>query len=195
MNNLASLNNKPALLRVEVKDDHGEPTGEILEYKVHPLGYSDYGDLQVWINSQFPDPFDTAREAIQKAVKSGKPYNIEQEKFLLKNAAELALKPRHLVGTEEVDPLVQSKEGQKILLLTAIRKGNPEFTEEQAEKLCRHMTHFDVAKAWLATQYDLMRNDPKAEPLDENLTKNINGSSASRRTRRAAKAKERRTTG
>jgi len=195
MNDLAFLNNKPTTLRVEVKDDHGEPTGEILEYKVHPLGYDDYGDLQAWINAQFPDPFDSARDAIQKAVKVGKPYNVEQEKFLLKNAAELALRPRHLVGTEEVDALMQSKEGQKIILLTAIRKGDPTFDEEKAERLCKHMTHFDVAKAWLATQYDLMRNDPKAEPLDDNLTKNGSGSSESRRNRRAAKAKARRTTG
>ena len=195
MNDLAFLNNKPTLLRVEVKDDRGEPTGEILEYKVHPLGYDDYGDLQSWINTQFPDPFDTARDAIQKAVKAGRPFNIEQEKFLLKNAAELALRPRHLVGTEEVDVIVQSKEGQKIILMAAIRKGDPSFTEEQAERLCKHMTHFDVAKAWLATQYDLMRNDPKAEPLNENLTKSTDGSLASRRTRRAEAAKKRQTTG
>src|SRR5271166_227853 len=194
MNDLAFLNNKPTTLRVEVKDDHGEPTGEILEYKVHPLGYDDYGDLQAWINSQFPDPFDSARDAIQKAVKVGKPYNVEQEKFLLKNAAELALKPRHLVGTEEVDALVQSKEGQKIILLTAIRKGDPSFTAEKAEQLCKHMTHFDVAKAWLGTQYDLLRNDPKAEPLNGHSTKSTVGSSGSRQTRRAAKAQKRRTT-
>jgi len=195
MNDLAFLNNKPTTLKVEVKDEHGEPTGETLEYKVHPLGYADYGDLQAWINDQFPNPFDSARDAIQKAAKEGKPYNVEQEKFLLKNAAELAMRSRHLVGTEEVDALVQSKEGQKIILLTAIRKGDPTFTEEKAEQLCKHMTHFDVAKAWLATQYDLMRNDPKAEPLNGNSMTSTPGSSESRRTRRAAKAKERRITG
>ena len=42
------------------------------------------------------------------------------------------------------------------------------------------MTHFDVAKAWLATQYDLMRNDPKAEPLNGNSMKSTPGSSAFR---------------
>jgi hypothetical protein len=187
MNNLALLNNKPTRLRVEVKDDHGNPTGEVLEYNVHPLGYSDYGDLQKWINDQYPDPFDSARDAIGRAFKAGHPYNVEQEKFLLKNAAELALKPRHLVGTEEVDALVQSKEGQQIILLTAIRKGDPSFDEEKAARLCKHMTHFDVAKAMLATQYDLMRNDPKAQPLGGHSMTSTNGSSGSRRTRRAAK--------
>ena len=187
MNDLAFLNNKPTTLRVEVKDDHGEPTGEILEYKIHPLGYADYGELQAWINDQYPCPFENARNAIQAAIKAGHPFNIEQEKYLLKNAAELALKPRHLVGTEEVDSLVQSKDGQAIILLTAIRKGKPDFTAEDADRLLKHMTHFDVAKAWIATQYDLMRNDPKAEPLNGNSTKSTPGSSASRRTRRAAK--------
>lgn len=193
MNNLALLNNQPTLLRVAVKDEYGNQTGEVLEYKVHPLGYADYGALQAWINSQFPDPFDTAREAIERAAKSGKPYNVEQEKYLLKTAAELALKPRHLVGTEEVDALVQSKEGQKIILMTAIRKGDPTFDDAKAEELCKHMTHFDVAKAWMATQYDLIRNDPKAQPLNETSTPSMNGDSESRKARRAAK--KRQTTG
>ncbi len=193
MNDLASLTNQTTTIRIAVTDDDGNPTGEILEYKVHPLTYNDWGKIQAWVNDQFPNPFDTARDAITKAAKDGRPYNIEQEKFLLKNAAELALKPRNLIGTPETTSLLFTIEGSKHLLLNAIH--DPDFTPEKAERLLKYMTPMDIVKIELATQLNMVIDNPKAEPLNGNSTKSTDGSSASRRTRRAAKAKGRRTTG
>lgn len=188
MNDLGSLNRTGwTLLRVPVRDDSGELTGEVLEHKIYALGYDDWAPIQSWVNTQFPDPFDTARDAIENAVKQKRPFNVEQEKFLIKMAYEKALAPAHLIGTQEVDPLINSLEGTKQIILASIRLGNPAFTEDDAARLCKYMTPIDVIKAQLATQYDLIRNDPKAEPLNGNSTKSLHGSSGSRRTRRAAK--------
>jgi hypothetical protein len=188
MNNLADLTSRPVLLRVPVRDERGEPTGAVLEYRVSPLTYEDHGTLQRWVDAQFPNPFDQAWEAIQRARAKGQPFNVTQEQFLLKNAQELAARSRHPIGTPEADRLLWSDEGVKQILLVAIRKGDPSFDESKAAELVKHMTPADVQKAYIATQLDLVMHDPKDGPPDGSPRSRPDGPSTSRRTRRAAKA-------
>jgi hypothetical protein len=191
---LADLTSRPIQLRVEVKDDRGEPTGEILEYLVHPLSFGEDGELQRWIDSCFPDPYAKAWDAIQRQRDKGKPFNTAQEKHILSDAARLAMQPRHMIGTPEADELLMSIEGLKRVVLHGIRKGDPTFDEEKAERLVKHMDMVDIVKTYVATQVNMLISDPKAEPLDVKPTRRPNGSSTSRRTRRA-QAKASRTGG
>lgn len=188
---LADLTSQPITLRVAVKDDDGNPTTETLEYLVHPLDFSDIGALQRWIDQQFPDPYESAWEAIRRQESNGKPFNVAQQQFILKNAAELALRPANLIGTPEADRLLLSTEGLRQIILAGIRKGDPSFDEEKADRLLRSMTSMDIAKAYAATQMNMVVSDPKDTPLDVTPSTRPTGSGGSRRTRRAAKARQR----
>src|SRR5438067_1777413 len=179
MNDIASLTAQPVIIRVEVKDEQGQPTGEVLEYQVYPLKISDYGELQAWINRQFPDPFDSAWKAIEQARARERPFNVAQEQFLLKNAAELALRPEHKIGTTEATELLMSAEGTIQYLMVSIRKGDPEFSEADAQKLYDNMTPLDIIKAYMATQLNLVASDPKAPQIGEPLTPKPNGETTS----------------
>jgi hypothetical protein len=188
-NSIADLTSRPVKLRVAVKDDAGEPTGEVLEYTIYPLTFADQGNLQRWVDEQFPDPFDAAWEAINRAKVAGKPFNVAQEQFMLKNAAELAMNPRHLIGTPAADMLLFSEEGLKRIMIEGIRKGDSSFDEAAADRLLKHMDPGDAARVYGITQMNLVLNDPKAEPLDVKGSSRQTGASASRQTRRAAKAR------
>jgi hypothetical protein len=187
MNSLAELTSRPIALKVEVKDDRGEPTGEILEYLIHPLNFADHGGLQRWIDSQFPDPYETAWAAIERRRESGNPFNVAQEQFILKNAQEQALRPRNLIGTPEADRLLTSAEGLRRIIVEGIRKGDPSFDEAAADRLIAHMSQADLYRAYAGTQMNLVISDPKAEPLDVMPRSKPTGGGVSRRTRRAAK--------
>lgn len=170
MNDLATLTAQPQSLVVDGK-----------EYRIHPLTFSDLGELQSWIDGQFPDPFD----AVSKAIKSGN-FNYAQQQFMLDKAIEKAMKPRHLIGTIEADELLMSVEGYKQILTLSIRKGDPSFTEKDADELFTKMTQADLARLNMATNLDMVANDPKDMPLNVVPPKRQNGSTTSRNQRRAA---------
>ena len=185
MNSLADLTSAPVRLRVARKDEQGQPTGEVVEYWIHPLTFADHGALQRWVDEQFPDPFEAAWMAIQRQRDKGQPFNVAQEQFLLKTAAELAIRPRHLIGTPEADALLMSTEGLKRIILEGIRKGDPSFDLAAADRLVRDLSQLDLLRAYAATQMDLIMSDPKVPPLDVTPPSRPTGSTASRRTRRA----------
>lgn len=185
MNSLADLTSRPLPLRVEVRDDAGAPTGEVLEHLVFPLTFEDLGSLQRWVDAHFPDPYDTAWRAIQRQREEGRPFNVAQEQYLLKNAQELALRPRHLIGMPEADALLLSIEGFRQIVVAGIRKGDPSFDDAAAERLTKHMTQLDILRVYSATQVNLVLSDPKAGTPGGSPSATPNGSSTSRRTRRA----------
>ncbi len=195
MNNLATLTSQPTPLKVEVKGLDGKPTGEVLEYLIYPFMMSDYGKMQVWIDQQFPDPFDNARACIQKAIDAGKPFNVAQEQYLLKVASELATRGRRIIGTPEADQLMVSFEGALRVIEISIQKGDPTFDEAKAKRLYENMTAADFVKLYMITQVQYVLSDPKASQPDETNPPPPNGDSMSRRHRRAQAAKKRRTGG
>ncbi len=194
MNDLATLTSQPVPLRVEVKDVTGKPTGEVLEYLIHPFVISDFGVMQSWIDRQFPDPFDNARGVIAKALEDGKPFNVAQEQFLLRTASELAIRSRRLIGTPDADVLMMSLEGALQVIELSIRKGDPTFDKDKARRLYDNMTSADFVKLYQYTQVQYVVSDPKASQPDEMKPSDSNGDSMSRRHRRA-QAKTRRNGG
>jgi hypothetical protein len=152
-------------------------------YMIHPLTLSDYGDLQAWVDRQYPDPLEIVSRAIEKGS-----YNITQQQFMIRTAIEQATRARNLIGTPEVDELLLSMEGYKAILVLSIKKGDPNFTEADAEKLFKSMTSADVAGMLAATTLDMVISDPKQPPLDVKPPVKPNGSTTSRRHRRAEKA-------
>lgn len=168
MNNIATLTASPQVLRVDGK-----------EYRVHPLTFADLGALQVWIDSQFPDPF----EVVSKAIKSGN-FNFAQQQFMLDKAIEKATRPRHLLGTPDADELLLSAEGYKKVLVLSIQKGDPSFTDKDADNLFTRMTQADIAKLESATNLDMVATDPKGEPLNIVPPSKQNGSATSQRRER-----------
>lgn len=135
MNDLATLNGKPRTLKVDGRD-----------YLFYPLTLDDLGGLQAWVDAQTPDPFALAHGQIN----SGR-FTIDQCKFLLKTAMEMAAKGAPKLGTDEADLLLQSAEGVKEVLFLSVRKGDPGFSRGDAAGLFRKVTQGDVAALFRAT--------------------------------------------
>ncbi len=189
MSDISSLTSQPMPLRGYVKDETGKPTGEVLEYMVHPLSFNEIGSLQSWIDRQFPDPIQRTQESIDQARERGKPFTTAQEQFLYKAAQELAMRSRHLIGTPEADQLLMSVDGTKQMIALSIRKGKPDFTDAEAERFFNALMPLDFIKLYQATQINLVLDleDPKVGTLDLKPTAKPNGVTMSRRQRRAKK--------
>ena len=95
---------------------------------------------------------------------------------------EKAAQRRHLIGTPIADEILFSLPGYCQMLAKAIRKGRPEFTEEEAKELRMHMSLADVYALNDRTGIGLVAHDPKKSPS----TSAGNGSSTSRNRRRRA---------
>jgi hypothetical protein len=147
MNGISSLTRQPRPLKVAGLDE---------TYLLHPLTIDDVGRLQGWIDAQFPDPFAVAQRAIDRGN-----YTVLQQQYLLKLAMESATQPGHPIGTPEADHLLQSMEGFKELLKLSIRKGKPEFSDEDAQRLFMHCGLADLQAVYAATEVEIVMGDPK----------------------------------
>jgi hypothetical protein len=159
MNDFASISNRP---RPIVADGR--------TYLIHPFSVADFGALQVWVDSQFPDPFDLVDAQIEKGrlvtepdgSRLRQPYPMAVQQFLLRTAHEAASKGRRLIGMAEADEKLQSVDGLKELLYLAILKGDPSFTREDAAKLYPKLSVGQVSAVFAHTGAALVCNDPKA---------------------------------
>lgn len=169
MNDLSTLTMQPTTLTIDGKD-----------YKVHPLDLGDFGYLQEWIDRQFPNPIAIVKKTIDEGG-----YNLTLQQYMLKEALILASQPRHLIGTPEADALLTSVDGMKQTLYLSIRKGDPSFTEADAETLFAKMNFADTALVAQASTLDMVTTDPKADELKVTPPSSLHGVQASRRQRRA----------
>ncbi len=133
------LAQQTATLTVPTRDAAGLPTGETTEVTLHPVSITDLHGLQGWINSQLPDPFDVVNRAIARGD-----YTVAQQQFLMAKALDAATRARPLVGTPDAEPFLSSLGGMQEIIKISIRKGDPAFTDEQAERLFRGMTLGDL---------------------------------------------------
>lgn len=145
MDDIATLTAQPKTIAVDGKD-----------YAVHPLTLGDFGALQAWVDRQFPDPIQAARRAIGAGG-----LNMAQQQCFIKESLLLASRPRHLLGTPVADELIRSVEGMKYTLYLSIRKGDPSFTEEDAEALFAKMDFLDLAGFGQSSNLDMVVGDPK----------------------------------
>ena len=127
-------------------------------YPMAPLTWSDWGRMQAWVDSQFPDPF----EIVKAEIASGD-YTVAQQQFLLRAALEQKAKGRRLIGTPDADERIRSLEGTIELLYWSIVKADPTFTREKAEAMGRTLTMGDIVRIHVLTQADQVLSDPKAE--------------------------------
>lgn len=108
-------------------------------YELHPLSFEDIQQLQPWIDSNFPDPFVVVNEAIAKGN-----YSVAQQRFLMEQAFEKAAGGKCLIGSPEAEALMGTLEGIKQLMVLAIRKGRPDFSDEEAKELFRNVGIADL---------------------------------------------------
>ncbi len=145
MNDPATLNGAPRSLTVAG-----------VTYQVHPLTFADLGELQIWIEAQYPDPITVAAAALAKLPTS-------LHKHLTTAALELASRPKPRLGTPEADRLLLSPEGFGELLRITIQKGDPSFTREQARLLFADMSLAQAAQVLKLTGLDLVV-EPQPSP-------------------------------
>jgi hypothetical protein len=124
---------------------------------IYPLDAEGIGRLQAWVDAQFPDPF----EVVDRLFQTGR-YNTAQQQFLMRTALELSVRGRRLIGTPEADALINSAAGTKYMLFLAISRGDPAFTEADAQRFYEKMSAVTVEAARLATDAPMVVGDPKA---------------------------------
>jgi hypothetical protein len=171
MNNLKILTAQPQPLTVD---------GET--YMVHPLTLDDWGALEVWLESQFVDPFDVVNRAIAKGGMTP-----SQQQYLLSEALKESIKPKAPLGSIEADQLLMSMKGYAQILYLSIRRGRPGFTEQDAKDLAVKLSAADATNLGQISTLNLVASDPKDEPLNVQPPLKKSGSAASQRRTRAAK--------
>ena len=144
MNDFATLTAQPRALIVGSQ-----------RYLVYPLTLADWGQLQAWVDAQFPDPFEVMADALEKLETS-----TAQQQLLFKLAMEAATKARRKIGTPEADAVLQSIEGFCQMLLVSIRKGQPDFSEAGAQALFQQMTLGQLRLFLCASEAEHVLADP-----------------------------------
>jgi hypothetical protein len=167
MNSLPDLSGQPRPLKVRVKD-------ETRIYMVYPLTVDDIASLQCWVDAQFPDPYAVASEAIAKHD-----FSVTMQQFILNTAMQAATR-RNPIGTPEADRVLFGFEGSLELMKLAIRKGKPDFTDDEAREVRLWMTLADLAALEQLSGAEMVRSDPKQRPT----TSGENGVSTSPARRR-----------
>jgi hypothetical protein len=153
MNDLATLNGRGRPLSVDGAT-----------YLLYPLTIADLGELQAWVEAQWPDPLLKVRERLDEF-----PPALQRE--LVREAAALAARPKPRIGTPEADALVFSAAGWQEIAYLSIRKGRPDFTREQAARLCARLTEGELARVYSQTGVELVLSDPKGSgPVETEAT-------------------------
>jgi hypothetical protein len=130
-------------------------------YKVYPMTFDDLGELQAWVNSQIPDPFDAVISSPGFAR-----LTVDAQKYAIRCATELAAKGNRRLSSDEAAEVINSPDGITQMLYLMVRRGDPSFTEDQAKALVRQITPQQVAKLQ-ATAYGVDPAAAAAEALDE----------------------------
>lgn len=128
-------------------------------YDVYPLTIEDYGELQNWLDTQYPDPLAIAAEEMRLGR-----FNHPQQQFLLRTAMELKAKARVKIGSPEASEQLQSVEGTTEALYLSIRRGRPSFTREEATALFNRLTLAELASVFAATNLNMVMPDPPKAP-------------------------------
>jgi hypothetical protein len=124
----------------------GRPTPMVVggkTYLLHDLAFSDLDELQAWIDTRFRDPQEMTSEHL---LGTGARLPVEIKKFMVREAMEMARKPKPQLGMKEATAQMLSVEGLKKILLISIRKGDPTFSDEDAAELFRTITFDQTAE-------------------------------------------------
>lgn len=110
-------------------------------YQLYDLSWHDLATLQAWVDSKYRDPRELVTEHL---LGIGARLPIEVQKFMVREAIEMARRPKPLLGMAEASAQLLSVEGLQQIVLLSIRKGDPTFSDADAEALFRKLT-FDHA--------------------------------------------------
>jgi hypothetical protein len=146
MNDLATLNGTPKPVTIGGR-----------AYRIHPLTLADHGDVQRWLDEQQEGRVFEALE--RQTAKGALPMEIL--KYLARSALEVLSRNRILVGTPEADELLKTPEGVAEQLYLGIRKGDPQFTRQEAIALVRAENGEALARAVEAADV-FGADDPKS---------------------------------
>ena len=149
------------------------------KYQIHPLSIDDMMvDMQAWLDTQFPDPFDVVGRQIDagrivvdhEGHEGREPYPMAVQQFMIRTALETSAKGRPRFGTPDADEMCQTAAGVAEMMFLSIRKGRPDFTRDQARDLYRELTLPQVTAVFAGTNADQVMSDPKEPGADGTLT-------------------------
>jgi hypothetical protein len=126
-------------------------------YQLYPLDWTDHGEIQKWLDSQVRNPMDLVRSEL---ARGGLPMEIQ--KYMVESAQKVWSRSRIPIGTAEANDLLGSPAGRTFLLYLSIRKGDKNFSLDDAQTVLTNMD--DMARRDAIEAANVMGGDvsPKA---------------------------------
>lgn len=117
------------------------------------------GELQQWIDKQFPDP-------IRAIIPHLTAMPVEVAKFAMREAQQMAARPRLKLGLAEADILLVTNEGLFEVAYLAIKAGDPSFARSEWDALRDRLTPDMLRSAAVVDSTGLFRRpgDPPPDP-------------------------------
>jgi hypothetical protein len=145
LNRIDRLTGRPLTLAIDGRD-----------YAFHPVTLEDLGAIQRWLDTRTANPLDQLRGKLDG-------FTPEQQRTLLELAIDrMARKP--VIGSPEAAALLSSAAGIAEFLYLSVRKGDPDFTREDAERLLGKLDAATLAQVSTEAMGRVLgeRDDPKA---------------------------------
>jgi hypothetical protein len=98
-------------------------------YRIAPLSFAALGELELWVNKQFPDPKQVAKEMIE----AGLPESIAEKVAM--EAFRVARQGGVRVNSPEAAQVLASPAGAVQVLWLALRKHHPDLKEPDVARL------------------------------------------------------------
>jgi hypothetical protein len=132
------------------------------EFKLYDLHFRELGELQQWIDRQFPDPIKTIAPHLGSLP-------IEVAKFAMREAQAMAARPKPRLGLAEADIMLVTNEGLFEVAYLAIRAGDPAFTRPEWDALRDRLTPDLLRSAAVADATGLFRRP--TDPAEDSSPK------------------------
>ena len=147
------------------------------EFSMHPLRFQELATLQSWVDSQYRNPLEVAREDFKRDPDY---WNMTRQEFMLKEAHKRAIEGPPKIGTPSADTLLLTPEGNAQALFLSVSRGDHSFTIDDARSIVTAINSGDQSEILSATTADMAMHDPKAS----RATGKGRGSSTSRSGRK-----------
>lgn len=129
------------------------------DYRIYDLSCRDLGSLQEFIDRQFPDPIRTILPHLGSLP-------VEVAKFAVREAQQMAARPKPQLGLAEADILLATVAGMLETAYLGIAKGDPSFTRADWQALLPAITPDMLTGARVHEATGLFRR-PTDPPRDD----------------------------
>jgi hypothetical protein len=128
-------------------------------YRIAPLSFAALGELENWVNRQFPDPRAVAKEMIDAGLPDAVAEKVAMEAFRLARQGSVK------INSPEAAEVLATPAGAVQVLWLALRKHQPNLLRADVEKMIDEIepSEYRAIESFVYGE----KSDPKAEKAAE----------------------------